>query len=124
MHVINPFWCLFSSLFSRVARYALSKKTKNLLKNNHLKLALLIYPHFPRPITTNIIYSSFSYEETKEIYLAHISRDCNKKELAYNTLIKTFNTYNFDYSKLIIKTLDMEEILKGGNLDEKSFISV
>ena len=29
----------FSSLFSRVARYALSKKTKNLLKNNLITLA-------------------------------------------------------------------------------------
>ena len=39
LHVLNPFWCLFSSLFSRVARYALSKKTKNLLKNNLITLA-------------------------------------------------------------------------------------
>ena len=79
--------------------------------------------HLSNEDASEILYESIG-DETKEIYLAHISRDCNKKELAYNTLIKTFNTYNFDYSKLIIKTLDMEEILKGGNLDEKSFISV
>ena len=59
-------------------------------------------------------------DETKEIYLAHISRDCNNKELAYQTLIKTFNTYDFDYSKLVIKTLDMDEILKGGDVNEES----
>lgn len=37
-------------------------------------MVLLIYPHFPRSITTNIIYSSFSYEETKEINRIYIGK--------------------------------------------------
>lgn len=58
-------------------------------------------------------------EKTKEIYLAHISRDCNTKELAYKSLISTFNKNSYDYSKLIIKALDKEEIMQGGELYEE-----
>lgn len=61
---------------------------------------------------------------TKEIYLAHISKDCNTKKLAYDCLIKSFNNKKYDYSKLKIETLDQEEILEGGNLYEEDCISV
>ena len=56
--------------------------------------------------------------------LAHISRDCNTKELAYNSLIKTFEDKNYKYQHLRIKTLDKEEILQGGHLDEKNCLVV
>lgn len=59
--------------------------------------------------------------KTKEIYLAHISRDCNTKELAYNCLIKTLKDKQYDYKELIIKTLDKEEILQGGYLYDKEY---
>lgn len=70
------------------------------------------------------ILSSVIGNNTKEIYLAHISKDCNSKEKAYNTLIKTLNDKNFDYKKLKIATLDREEILQGGNLYEKDCVNV
>ena len=56
---------------------------------------------------------------TKEIYLAHISRECNTKELAYKTLIDTFEKSNYDYKDLLIAPLDKDEILKGGHIYEK-----
>jgi len=61
---------------------------------------------------------------TKEIYLAHVSKDCNTKELAYDCLIKTLNKNNFDCTKLKIEVLDREEISKGGNLYDKDCLSV
>ena len=79
--------------------------------------------HLSNEDASEILYESIG-DETKEIYLAHISRDCNKKELAYNSLIKTFDVNNYDYSKLIIKTLDKDEILKGGHTHEKDYASV
>ena len=63
-------------------------------------------------------------DNTKEIYLAHISRDCNTKELAYKALIKTFNKHNYDYNKLKIGMLDKEEILQGGVIYEKDTLNV
>ncbi len=63
-------------------------------------------------------------EKTKEIYLTHISKDCNTKKLAYDTLIKTFNNNSYNHSKLKIQTLDREEILQGGNLYEKDCLSI
>jgi len=62
--------------------------------------------------------------DTKEIYLAHISKDCNTKTLAYNCLINTFKRKNLDYSKLKIETLDSEEILQGGCLYEEDYLGV
>lgn len=75
--------------------------------------------HLSNEDASEIIYESIG-SDTKEIYLAHISRDCNKKELAYQTLIETFNSRQFDYSKLIIKALDKDDILKGGDLNEEN----
>ena len=63
-------------------------------------------------------------KNTKEIYLAHISQDCNTKKLAFDTLIKTFNANNFDYQKLKIQALDREEILQGGILHEQDCLGV
>ena len=51
-------------------------------------------------------------KNTKEIYLAHISRDCNSKDLAYKSLINTFKNRNYDYTKLKIQALDKEEVLQ------------
>ena len=44
-------------------------------------------------------------KNTKEIHLAHISKDCNTKKLAYDTLIKTFDENKFDYNKIKIQKL-------------------
>lgn len=79
--------------------------------------------HLSNEDADEIIYNSIG-PNTKEIYLAHISRDCNTKELAYNSLIKTFKDKNFDYSKLKIETLDKEKISQGGNLYEKDYLGV
>lgn len=79
--------------------------------------------HLSNEDASEILYESIG-DNTKEIYLAHISKDCNEKELAYNTLIKTFNSYKHDYSKLIIKSLDREDTLKGGVMHEEICSSV
>lgn len=63
-------------------------------------------------------------KDTKEIYLAHISRDCNTKELAYKSLVETFKRKKYDYSKLKIEMLDKEEILQGGYSHEKDCVNV
>lgn len=70
------------------------------------------------------ILSSVIGNNTKEIHLAHISRDCNTKELAYNSLIQTFNSKKLKYDNIKITTLDKEEILQGGNINEKDCINV
>lgn len=63
-------------------------------------------------------------KETKEIYLAHVSRDCNSKELAYNSLIKSLNKHNYDCEKYKIEVLDKEEISKGGDIYDQDCLSV
>lgn len=75
--------------------------------------------HLSNEDASELIYESIG-DNTKEIYLAHISRDCNKKELAYRTLIETFDSNKFDYSNLVIKALDKDDILKGGTLHEEN----
>jgi phosphoribosyl 1,2-cyclic phosphodiesterase len=79
--------------------------------------------HLSNEDADEIISNSIG-ESTKEIYLAHISRDCNTKQLAYDSLIKAFNERNYDYKNLKIKALDQEETLQGGNLYEKDYLSV
>ena len=79
--------------------------------------------HLSNEDASEILLNSIG-EETKEIYLAHVSRDCNSKELAYNSLIKTFKRNNYDHGRLKIGILDKEEILQGGNLDEESYLNV
>ena len=74
--------------------------------------------HLSNEDASDILTDSIG-DNTKEIYLAHISRDCNTKELAYNTLIKTFDRKKYNYSKLRIEMLDKEEILQGGHLYEE-----
>ena len=75
--------------------------------------------HLSNEDASEVIYESIG-DETREIYLAHISRDCNKKELAYQALIKTLDSNKFDYSKIVIKTLDKDDVLKGGSMHEES----
>ena len=79
--------------------------------------------HLSNEDASEILVNSIG-EKTEEIYLAHISRDCNTKELAYNRLIKTFEDKNYQYNHLKIKTLDKEEILQGGHLDEKNCLAI
>lgn len=79
--------------------------------------------HLSNEDASEIICESIG-EETKEIYLAHISRDCNSKELAYNSLIKTLKNNNFDTNKFKIEALDKDKIIKGGNLNEKNYLGV
>ena len=63
-------------------------------------------------------------EKTKEIYLAHVSNECNTKQKAYDTLVKTLVNNNVDYKRLRIEVLDKEEILKGGKIYDKDSLSV
>lgn len=79
--------------------------------------------HLSNEDASEILVDSIG-DKTEEIYLAHISRDCNTKELAYNSLIKTFENKNYNHSHIKIKTLDKEEILQGGHLDEKNCLAI
>lgn len=115
----------------------ISNATYYIFESNH-DIAMLMNSNRPSFLKTRILSDNghLSNEDaseilvetigdnTKEIYLAHISRDCNNKKLAYDSLIKTFKEKNFDYSKLKIETLDQEEILQGGSLYEEDCLSV
>lgn len=85
-------------------------KTRILSDNGHLS------NEDASEIITNLLG-----DNTKEICLAHISRDCNTKKLAYDCLIKNLHERNIQTEILKINTLDAEEILQGGNLDEKDY---
>ena len=76
--------------------------------------------HLSNEDASEIISSSLG-DNTKEICLAHISRDCNTKQLAYDCLIKNLEERNIKLDVLKIKTLDAEEILQGGTLNEKDY---
>lgn len=79
--------------------------------------------HLSNEDASELIYNAIG-ENTKEIYLAHISKDCNTKELAYKSLINLFKEKKYDFKKLKIEALDRDEIIKGGNLYEKDYLSV
>jgi phosphoribosyl 1,2-cyclic phosphodiesterase len=46
--------------------------------------------------------------KTKGIVLAHPSRECNTKDLAYNTLIGVFDEYGIDYSNIEIEVASQD----------------
>lgn len=70
------------------------------------------------------ILSELIGKQTKEIFLAHISRDCNTKEMAYNCFIKTLKEKKINHDTLVVKTLDKDEISKGGYLYEEDYITI
>ena len=70
------------------------------------------------------ILTSIIGNNTKEIFLAHVSNECNSKEKAYDALIKTLDNKNVDYKKIRIEVLDKEEISRGGKVYDKDSLSV
>lgn len=51
---------------------------------------------------------------TREIVLAHISQECNTRELAYQTLIDTLESYNIDPQRYRIHAAEQFAIYQGG----------
>lgn len=51
---------------------------------------------------------------TKEIVLAHISRECNTRQLAYDSLIETFESYSIDPNRFKITAAGQFEMVDGG----------
>lgn len=56
--------------------------------------------------------------KTKYIFLAHISGDCNSKQLALSSIINYFDYKNIDISKINIIPLDRNDITIGVDNDE------
>lgn len=52
---------------------------------------------------------------TKQICLAHISKEANTRELAFQTLVKNMSENGIDYSNITIHALDQFEIYQGGS---------
>ncbi len=57
-------------------------------------------------------------EDTKEIVLAHISREANTKELALSAYDRVFRQRHVDMTKLSIKAADQELVLVGGSYED------
>ncbi len=55
-------------------------------------------------------------EQTKGIYLAHLSQECNTEQLALNTYHDVLRDKGIDLSKLTIKCLRQNEMIFGGDL--------
>ncbi|MBE6103666.1 MAG: MBL fold metallo-hydrolase [Erysipelotrichaceae bacterium] len=51
---------------------------------------------------------------TREIVLAHISQECNTRDIAYQNLIDTFESYNIDPRSYRIHAAGQYEIYQGG----------
>lgn len=62
--------------------------------------------------------SNFIGKKTKEVVLAHISRECNTADLALNATKKAINTINPFFNDLIIKVAKPDEEVKGGNRND------
>jgi len=52
--------------------------------------------------------------KTKEIVLAHISSECNKPEIAYNTLVHKLKEKEIDYRNIKIAVASQNEMYEGG----------
>ncbi len=52
--------------------------------------------------------------KTREIVLAHISQECNTRDIAYQNLIDTLESYNIDPKRYLIHAAGQYEIYKGG----------
>ncbi|MGI6644664.1 MAG: MBL fold metallo-hydrolase [Bacilli bacterium] len=55
--------------------------------------------------------------KTREVALAHISREANTPELALQTFKDVLNRRNIDFSQIEFKTLDQFEPTSGGNIN-------
>lgn len=73
--------------------------------------------HLSNEIASEMIVKSIG-EKTKEIYLAHISKDCNDENKALECLLREFKYQKKSPEKIKIKALKRDEILIGGNLYE------
>lgn len=60
------------------------------------------------------ILSRIITNKTKEIVLAHISQECNKPEIAYNTLVNKLKEKQIDYSNIKITCASQTEMYEGG----------
>ena len=55
-------------------------------------------------------------DKTTQITLAHISQECNTREIAYRTLIETMQRNGLDPLRYVIRAAKQFEIIEGGNL--------
>ena len=58
--------------------------------------------------------------KTKQIYLAHLSREANTKEIALNTFYNTAKEKNIDLSNIFVNAADQNIELIGGNYEKIS----
>ncbi len=61
--------------------------------------------------------------KTKQIYLAHLSREANTKELALKTFYDTAKEKNIDISNIFVNAADQNIELIGGNNYEKVLVN-
>ena len=61
--------------------------------------------------------------KTKQIYLAHLSREANTKELALKTFYDTAKEKKVDISNIFVNAADQNIELIGGNSYEKVFVN-
>lgn len=57
-------------------------------------------------------------KQTKEIVLAHLSREANTKELALETYTQVFNENNIDLNQFKLKVASQIDVVCGGDIDE------
>lgn len=65
-----------------------------------------------------IYMSELVGKRTKQIFLAHLSEECNTPELALNAYKKVFGKCHIDLDKIEIKCANQHEAVNGGNVDE------
>ena len=113
----------------------LSHNNKELVKNadyyvleSNYDMVMLMSSNRPQYLKSRIISDSghLSNEQsaeiladvigprTKEIVLAHISQECNTRDIAHQNLIDTFESYNIDPGNYRIHAAAQYEIYKGG----------
>lgn len=72
------------------------------------------YGHLSNSQSSKVIANIIG-PRTKEIVLAHISQECNTRQLAYDTLMDLLNDYGIDHSRYKIHAAGQFEIYAGGN---------
>lgn len=73
------------------------------------------YGHLCNDDSANILSEVISKEHTKEIVLAHISQEGNTRELALETLQKTFVKKGIQHSSMSLYSAEQFAIYVGGN---------
>ena len=114
----------------------LSHNNKELIKNadyyileSNYDTVMLMSSDRPQYLKSRIVsdYGHLSNEQsaeivadvigpkTREIILAHISQECNTRDIAYQNLIDTLESYNIEPRRYKIYAAGQYEIYKGGN---------